>query len=80
MHCRDGVAATYWSMTPDEALHETPTNFAIDRSEIRKVKFKMGPSDIAPDLVIIKTAKETYKLQGVTSGHRQQFAAAGLSG
>ena len=79
MHARDGVAATYWSMSPDEVLRETPTNFAIDRSEIKKVKFKLGATDIAPDLVIIKTAKENYKLQGVQRAHKEQFAAAGLT-
>jgi hypothetical protein len=79
LHARDGVAATYWAMTPDEALRETPTNFAIDRSAIRKLKFKTGVGDAASDRVIIKTAGETYKLQGVLRSHKDQFAAVGLT-
>jgi hypothetical protein len=79
MHSRDGVAEAYWSMSPDEALRETPTNFAIDRSDIKKVKFKLGSTDVASDVVVIKTAKETYKLQGLLPAHKKQFAEVGLT-
>jgi hypothetical protein len=45
-----GIATTYWAMRPDEALRETAANVAIDRSEIRKLKFKTGVGDAAsPD-------------------------------
>jgi hypothetical protein len=79
MHARDGVTESYSAMTPEEVLAESPTNFAIDRSEIKKVKFKTGYSETAEDYVVIKTGNETIKLQGVQRAHKQQFAALKLS-
>ena len=79
MHATDGVSASYRSMSPEQGLRETPTNFAIDRSDIKKVKFKTGYGDTADDYVLIKTAKETYKLLGLQAGHKKRFAAAGFT-
>lgn len=79
MHARDGITESYAAMTPDEVLGESPSNFAIDRSEIVKVKFKTGHGETAEDYVVIKTAEETIKLQGVQRAHRPQFAALKLT-
>ncbi len=79
MHATDGVAESYRSMSPEQVLRETPTNFAIDRSDIKKVKFKTGYGDTADDYVLIKTAKETHKLLGLHAAHKKRFAAAGFT-
>jgi hypothetical protein len=78
MHARDGVSASYLSMAPAEVLAESPTNFAIDRSEIEKVKFKTGYAETAEDDVVIKTTTETIKLRGVQRAHKKQFTALKL--
>lgn len=49
MHSIDGVAATYWKLSSDAALGETPGNFAIERSAIVKVKFKSKTRVEGPD-------------------------------
>jgi hypothetical protein len=57
----------YSQMTPEEALAETPDNYAIDRSTIVSVKYKTGTMDengaSTPDRVIIKTASGKHKIQ-----------------
>ena len=83
MRSIDGVPATYWKMSPDAALGETPGNFAIERSAIRKVKFKSTTGREGPDTdsVVIKTDSETYRLQVAGSLRRVQetFGQAGIS-
>lgn len=56
-----------------------PPNFAIDRSDIKKAKFKTGYGDTADDYLLIKTAKETHRLLGLQSGHKKRFTAAGFT-
>jgi hypothetical protein len=83
MHSIDGVAATYWEMSSDAALSETPGNFAIERSAIRKVKFKSKTGREGPDTdsVVIRTNSETYKLQvaGSLRQVQEKFGQAGIS-
>ncbi len=74
-------AKAYWSMPPEAVLAETPGNLAVDRSDIRKVKFKYGSTEHAPDLLILKTASDTYKLQatGSLKAIKKTLAAAGIT-
>ena len=74
-------AQLYWSIPPEAALAETPGNVAVDRSDIRKVKFKYGASETASDLVILKTGSDTYKLQAAGSLREIEdtLAAAGIT-
>lgn len=56
----------YLSMTPEQALAETPGNFAVENSAIRKVKFKAGMAGDAesastPDTMTIITDGQKYK-------------------
>lgn len=73
----------YWQMTPDAALTESPGNFAVDHTEIEKVKFKAGMVDEAhatPDQITIKTASDKYKLNvgGSLSAAKEAFRSAGI--
>lgn len=73
----------YWQMSPEEALAEAPGNFEVDRGAIKEVKFKTGISDDehnSPDMVIIKTTGDTYKLQvgGALSAVKGAFKEAGI--
>lgn len=83
MRSIDGVAAAYWEMSADAALGDTPGNFAIERSAIRKVKFKSKAAGEGPvtDYVVIKTGSETYKLEvsGSLRQVRESFGQAGIS-
>jgi hypothetical protein len=75
----------YWQMLPDAALAETPGNFAIDRREIRSVKFKAGMADddghSSPDQLIIKTTsgKHTLQVNGSLGAVRDAFRNAGIA-
>jgi hypothetical protein len=74
----------YWQTPPEAALAESPNNFAIDRTTIKKVKFKTGIVDDehnTSDQVTIKTTSEKYKLQvsGSLSAVKDAFRAAGIS-
>ena len=62
-------------------MAETPGNLAVDRSDIRKVKFKYGSTEQVPDLIIFKTASETYKLQATGSLRpiKKTLVAAGIT-
>lgn len=59
------VVDKYLAMTPQDILTEHKSNFAIARSEIRKVKLKytggLGSGTVA-ELLTIKTDEQTYKL------------------
>lgn len=59
-------AERYSRMHPDEILAETPENFAIDRSTIRKAKLKAGTMNedgaTSSDRLIIKTTDKTYTI------------------
>lgn len=59
-------AERYSGMHPDEILAETPENFAIDRSTIRKAKLKAGSMNedgaTSSDRLIIKTTDKTYTI------------------
>ena len=73
----------YWQTAPDATLAESPGNFAIDRTTIKKVKFKTGIVDdehTTSDQVTIKTTSEKYKLQvgGSLSAAKEAFRAAGI--
>jgi hypothetical protein len=73
----------YWQTPLDAALAESPTNFAIDRTAIKKVKFKTGIVDdqhTTSDQVTINTTSEKYKLQvgGSLSAVKDAFRTAGL--
>ncbi len=74
-------AEVYWSMAPEAVLAETPGNLAVDRSDIRKVKFKYGSTEQVPDLIIFKTASDTYKLQATGSlrAIKKTLAAVGIA-
>lgn len=79
-----GYDETYWQLTPDEALAESPSNFAVDRADIKKVKFKTGMVDderSTPDQVTIKTTTDKYKLtvNGSLSSAKEAFRAAGIA-
>src|SRR5690606_6171683 len=53
-----GYHQRYRQMTPEAALTETPGNFAIDRADIRKIKYSTGRVDEernSPDTMTIKT-------------------------
>ncbi len=80
------LADRYLEMDPAQVLAETPGNWALDISQIQKVKYKVGmvgDSDTAstPDRVTIKTADQKYSLElsgGSTNSTRQAFIEAGL--
>lgn len=79
-----GYHERYREMSPEAALAEEPGNFAINRADIRKVRFKRGAADeytSSPDRVIIKTASQTYKLQvaGSLRAVKDAFRQAGLA-
>jgi hypothetical protein len=57
------AAEPYRAMSPEAALGESPGNFAVDRTEVTKVKLKLGSSESAGETVTIKTTSDTYKLQ-----------------
>ncbi|GAB2884332.1 hypothetical protein [Nocardioides pacificus] len=74
------AAEAYRAMSPEEVLGESPGNFAVDRTEVRKVRFKLGSTEAAAETVTIRTASDTYKLQvgGSFRGVKEAFARAGL--
>lgn len=59
-------AQRYLEMSPDEALAESPENFAVERSEIKKSKLKAGSMNddgaTSPDRLVIKATQRTYDL------------------
>jgi hypothetical protein len=75
----------YWQMEPEAALAETSGNFAVDRSDIRGIKYKAGTMDddgqSRPDVMTITTTSGTYKLQvnGSLSAAKDAFRQAGIS-
>lgn len=73
----------YRQMAPEAVLAETPGNFAIERADIGKIKFKSGAVDdqrTIPDSVTIKTSSEKYKFHvgGSLAAAEREFGAAGL--
>ena len=74
----------YRHMSPDAALAETPGNFAIDRSAIQKVKYRVGTMDddghSTSDQITIKTTSGKHKLQvnGSLGAAKEAFRAAGI--
>lgn len=73
----------YWQMALDATLAESAGNFAIDRTTIKKVKFKAGIVDdehTTFDQVTIKTTSDKYKLRvnGRLSATKEAFRAAGI--
>ncbi len=83
MRAPSGYHERYRQMFPDDALAETPDNFAIDRGDIRKVKFSTGRVDDErniPDTLTIKTGSGKHKFQvgGSLSTLKEAFRAAGL--
>lgn len=76
----------YVTMSPEQTLAETPGNFAIDHSAIRKVKFRtgsVGDSDTAgsPDTMTIVTDGQKYKfnVDGGLSQAKQAMREARLT-
>jgi len=74
----------YWQMAPEAILAEESDNFAVDRSAFKSAKFKAGIMDDehnTPDMVIVKTTSETYKLQvnGSLGAVKEAFRTAGLA-
>lgn len=73
------AAEPYRTMAPDIALAENPTNFAIDRADVRKVKFKLGPGDTGTEMMIIKAGSGTYKFNvGSMRRVKEALARAGI--
>jgi len=73
------AAERYRTITADQALMEGPNNFAIDRSQVKKVKFKMGDEDT--DVIVIKTTAGKYVLEiknGSVRNAKKALAEAGL--
>ena len=73
----------YWTMSPEEILAESPGNLTIERSTIRKVKFRTGAVDdmhTIPDRIVITTTSDKYDLhvRGSLSAAEEAFKAAGL--
>lgn len=73
----------YWQMAPEAILAEEADNFAVDRAAVKSVKFKTGMTDEntnTPDLVVLKTTSDTYKLQvnGSLGAVKEAFRTAGL--
>ncbi|MHB1340995.1 MAG: hypothetical protein ACYC77_07715 [Coriobacteriia bacterium] len=79
-------AKRYWEMAPEAVLAENAGNFALAKGEIRDVRYKQGmigddTTNNSPDMVIIKTASDKYKLevQGATlATAREAFGRAGI--
>ncbi len=67
-------AQRYLTMPPDEALAETPGNFALERSAIVKAKLKAGHTDndgnTTSDRLIIKATDRKYNID-LGAGRRQ---------
>ena len=59
-------AQRYFEMTPEQSLSETPENFAVERTAIKKAKVKVGRTDengaSSIDELVIKTADKKYVL------------------
>jgi hypothetical protein len=63
----------YLSMDPEAALKENPQNFAVPRSNLRKVRLEIGSRHRDP-----KTKRETWdesKLEFETTGEKYSFKA-----
>jgi hypothetical protein len=79
-----GFAQGYLDKSPEEALAETPENFAIERSTILKVKLKSGTTSdensSSPDRLIIKTTDKKYDifLGGGMGQAREALIAAAM--
>ena len=69
------AAEPYRTMAPDAALAENPDNFAIDRTDVLKVKFKLGAGETGTEMMIIKAGSGTYKFH-VNSMRRLKEALA----
>lgn len=77
-------AQGYLTMPVDQALGETPGNFAIERPAIEKAKVKVGHTDAdnntTADRLIIKTSDKKYDitLQAGAAQAKQALIAAEL--
>ena len=73
------AAEPYRTMAPEVALAENPENFALDRADVRKVRFKLGPGEAAAETMILKTGSGTYKFHvGSMRRVKEAFARAGI--
>lgn len=78
------LANRYMVTPPEQILHESPDNFAVDRAAIVKAKFKIGSADEdggdTSDRLIINTTDKKYTIvlnAGIASA-KQALATAGL--
>ncbi len=85
MNAYFSLAERYRTMPVDQALAETPGNFAVDRRAIQKVKLKIGTvgdEDVGPtsDRLIIKTTDGKYDLElgGGVGSAKDALRQAGL--
>lgn len=75
-------AQRYMEMSPEDALAESPENFAVERADIKKSKLKAGSMNedgaTSPDRLVIKSAQRTYDLMlgSGSSQARQALIAA----
>ena len=73
------AAEPYRTMAPDAALAENPDNFAIDRTDVRKVRFKLGAGEASTETMILKTGSDTYKFHvGSIRRVKEAFVRAGI--
>jgi hypothetical protein len=68
-------------LSPEAVLAENPGNFAIDRTAVTKVKFKVGSTEAATETVVLRTTSGTHKLQvGGSLRHvKEVLARAGIA-
>lgn len=59
----DNSGDRYFTLTPNQALNETPGNFVVDNSEIRSIKTKSGAGDEEELLWEIEIIKVSVKLK-----------------
>lgn len=84
MRAPGGYHERYWEMSPEAILAETPGNFSVARSDIQKIKWRVGMVDESrntADQLTIKTTSEKLKFQvgGSLSSAKEAFRSAGYA-
>jgi len=74
-------AERYWQMTPDEALRESPRNFAIQNTSVKKIKVSTkdesrGSDDASRSYTELKIEASVGKFEFRVDGHAKSIKDA----